>query len=633
MATMRTEITGKETNGEKRLFYIFRDRFSDDYHVWHNVVFHKNSTEIDFIIVHPSEGIYIIEVKDWSVGNIKKADASRVYYDVNGQVKSLENPLEQARNNSYFIKNELEKKSIMQHKSGENKFKLVTPVNYGIAFPNISSEQIVANGFENHLPPNKILDQSFYNGEAYIDRDFEKALDSLRKYKFSPLIEIDQWNAINEFLGTPVVKNPSSSETIGVFDDIQENLVKYKIEEQITIEGPAGSGKSLILVKRAAYMLQQNPEWKIGVFCFNALMANYLRTLFAQEEILDKMVVSHFAGYSNWKINRNKFDAVLIDEGQDCESTHLLNVFSLLNPETASFTIFHDPLQAIYQRSNLETLLHDSGFNISCVKQLVRQQRSVLFITALGFYNAMTQPEKSVNASMEETFSLAQRYFHGYDNPITSIASGSSRHFSTQKNIKIERSLQVEIKQSCFIHQEPDASEMIYSFKEIIQSKVSSGEAVYNDFLIIYPIKFFGYFIPSKIKRAFLESSIPFRYVDKKNGECCTFDTENAIIWEEGDNRKSTNLNESVVLSTTIHQSKGLDAKYVAIIGFENIISKTLTDDDASEDDKRDEIFRAASLGYVALSRATKEIYVYFTTYNKPVSILVSLLTSMKRAD
>ena len=66
---------------------------------------------------------------------------------------------------------------------------------------------------------------------------------------------------------------------------MQQRLTKWQINGQTVIEGPAGSGKSIVLLKRALYIKKQNPDWKIGIICYNTIMANYLKLLFQFEEM------------------------------------------------------------------------------------------------------------------------------------------------------------------------------------------------------------------------------------------------------------------------------------------------------------------------------------------------------------
>ena len=627
MATMRTTLTGNETHGEKKLYYILRDKFNDDYQVWHNVLIHSVSTEIDFVIIHPSEGIYVIEVKDIILDNILSFNQDRIDYQGHSGIQNILNPISQARKNSFVIRNGLIEYPCMLTQSGKYQNKLAVPVNYGVAFPHISSDSIMASNFSGSLPPNKILDKSFFDGIAWTDRDFEKSLQSIQEIKFNPLLNQEQWNVIHQFLGTPIVKELASDKIVGVLDEIQDHLVKYKIEDQIVIEGPAGSGKSIVLIKRAAHMIQQHPDWRIGIFCYNALMSNYLKTILSSEVASENVIVSHFDKISGLGIEPASLDAILIDEGQDVSLIHLVKIKSLLNPETASFTIFHDPKQQLFEKHDLDELLQLAEFSISNVKALVRQQRSVHFILAQSFYNVLTNPDQPIVTTVEETMLFSKNYFFGMENKVSAISSGSARFFNDHDELHADHSILKELNRSLTIQNVSSISEMIEDFADFITRKVADDNALFSDFYMIFPKKYMDKkYLPTKVRSVLMQYKIPYRYIDKETGESYN-PADNAHITEK-DNRLSSNLKENVVTVSNIHQSKGLDAKHIAILGFNEILLPYNSVEDVFDDSPHVYLKKSASLAYVALTRATKTNHIYFTHENELQTLLQEIINT-----
>lgn len=631
MATMLTELTGRETHGEKLVYNLLRNRISDDYFVVHNYLLHQSGKEIDFVVLHPSEGVYVIEVKDWVIEQIKGFDNKRVTIEKNGITENAANPLDQAWKAQIAVRKALENISDYRHQSGKFEGKLKFPVNYMAAMPNISAQQIIQAGFDIFLPPRKILDSILINGKGFTDRDIEKAIYATRDREFNSSLDEDQWIALRVFFGGIVVQSPINQEVLGILDSEQEKLVKSSPDKQIIIEGPAGSGKSIVLVKRALYLQKLHPEWKIGIFCYNVVMANYLRTLFNQEKDDREVAISHFNGISSLKLDPYSLDAILIDEGQDVTQEHLLKINNLLNPETASLTLFYDPMQAIYNNvTDIEELLLKTGFNIENTKQLVRQQRSVQMITALTYYEAVIRPDEPLDRIVKGVVEVSERYFLGYDNPVSAIASGMARHLTEAGTQDVTKRLIKEAHNHCFLKQFGTPKKIFIDFIHIIRAKVDAGEAKYNDFLIIYPQRYIhtAYrsmpIVPS-MKNTLNEYQIPFRIIDKGKGhdQGCSANFPDFELVEEFDNRDSTDLNENCVKAMTVHSAKGLDAKYVAILGFENI-GKSAEDEDDSEEITHSE--KSASLGYVALTRATKETHVYFIFRNQTVEVLEAVL-------
>lgn len=631
---MLTELTGNETTGERKVYNLLRNRISDHYYVVHNYLLHQVSKEIDFIILHPSEGVYVIEVKDWVIEQIKEIDANRVSLDKHGKMEKIKNPLKQAWDAQIAVRIALENISTYKHQSGKFEGKLKFPVNYLVALPNISASEILQAGIDNILPPKKLLDSVLIHGRSFTERDIEKAIYSTRDIEFTNSLDEDQWIALRAFFGGTIVKSPASDEILGVLDNEQEKLTKYKLEHQLIIEGPAGSGKSIVLVKRAMNILELHPEWQIGIFCFNVVMANYMRTLVNQQKPDNEIVVSHFNGIGSLKLKSYSFDAILIDEGQDATPEHLLLINSLLNPETASFTLFYDPMQTIYNiNADMEELLLKSGFNIENSKQLVRQQRSAQMITALSFYEAINRPGEPLTNIVKEVTKVSERYFFGITNPISAIANGMSRHLTESYNQDETNQLILEAKNHCFIKNLSTPRKIFIDFIHIIRTKVETGDAKYNDFLIIYPqryiqTKYRGMPIVPSLKNAFNEYQIPYRIIDKGKGTNQGYSANfpNFEVIEEYDNREVADLNENFVKAMTVHSAKGIDAKYVAIIGFENIGKHHENEEDSEE---RVEARKVASLGYVALTRATKENYMYYIAKNQTVEVLEAVMSEL----
>jgi len=641
MATMRSGLDHKGKPGEKKLYEILKNKLSADYHVWHKINIHKAAMEIDFVVIHPIEGVYVIEVKDWIPENIEFDSSGNLQFvNSKGEKSSEKNPLDQARDHSFFILNELKKKPNLLNKSGKYLGKLIFPVNYGVAFTNISSVTINDRNWSEKLPLNCILDTGFLSEEYLQLQDYEESLRNLRKLNFSNSggLSEDQWIDISSVLGTTVVQSPNNDSIYGVLDEVQEELVKLNITKTVLFEGPAGSGKSVVLVNRAAYIHQQNPESKIGVFCFNVVMANMLRTLLNKKGILDNIIVDHFENLSDYSWKGETFDAILLDEAQDITDKNLKEIKGLL--KTESLSIFYDPKQNIYNRDSLLNKLNDNGLIVEYTKTLIRQQRSPLLLAAQILYNAIMEFDQFDNESIDtkfdqivqEIFALSDKYFEGFHDPESFNPTGSARHFTMeeQKNTNLSLpnilSTRLEIKQMQYV------KEIVNHFIGVIQELVNEGTATYNDFAILYPHrylrenKFRNDRIIYWVRELFSERQIPVRIIDsgrKKSHEGILIQPPDYEKNIEGDNRNFS-FEDNFVRSTTVYQFKGLDAKYVAVIGFENC-TELLENNSVDDFDKEKQ--GKASMVYTALTRAMEKCWVYYIRPNKSVELLISLLS------
>ncbi len=636
MAKMRIKLDELANPDEKKVYKILETKLSDDYHVWPNFNFHKVGREIDFVILHPLDGIYVLEVKGWLKQNINfNSEGKLQFVNSKGEKSIQSNPLDQVKLNVQLILAELIKKVEFQQDSGYYKGRLIFPISYGVVFTNIRAEEIEKNNWSEKFPLNSILDKGFANGEYFNEQDYEDSLKQLRKLTYTNPRSLTnkQWEIISSFFGTTIIQNVNDDAVIGVLDEFQEELVRHEITKTVIFEGPAGSGKSIVLVNRAEFIHEQNPNSKIGVFCFNVVMANMLRSLLNKREFNDNIEVHHFDSNYIDKFPEKYFDAILIDEAQDMEDKHFNKIFDLL--KTESLSIFYDPKQNIYNRSSLQSLLEGHGIVAEYTKKLIRQQRSPLLLLAQIMYDSIMQFEEddsdiyidNIDQVIEKVLSQAPQYFESASDPISSIATGAARHFTIEGQELSELTLtemlsfRIEVKEMKYV------KDIIKDFIEIIKDFVDVEIATYNDFAIIFPARklYDGYqavSIEYWAKRLFEEEKIPIRIINNKQGRVIQAPEFEEIM--ENDNREF-DFEDDVVRCTTINQFKGLDAKYIAIVGFENITNRIENNRYTDfESDKK----KSASLAYAGLTRATEQCWVYYIQSNKSIEILEHVLES-----
>lgn len=62
------------TSGERRVAERLEAKLDADYLLWYDVPVGLRHTHPDFVVLHPSRGILVLEVKDWKLSTIQQAD-------------------------------------------------------------------------------------------------------------------------------------------------------------------------------------------------------------------------------------------------------------------------------------------------------------------------------------------------------------------------------------------------------------------------------------------------------------------------------------------------------------------------------------------------------------------------------
>lgn len=143
------------TPGERRLAQRLEEKLEDDYLLWYDVPVGKKQLHPDFIVLHPSRGLFILEVKDWKLDTIQNINPSTVTLLTNNGIKEVKHPLQQARDYALAVNKMLEKDPALVQQEGNYQGKLVIPYGYGVVFTNITrkafNESELPAVFEEHL--------------------------------------------------------------------------------------------------------------------------------------------------------------------------------------------------------------------------------------------------------------------------------------------------------------------------------------------------------------------------------------------------------------------------------------------------------------------------------------------------
>jgi len=406
MATIIPPLSSARSNtpaGERRFGTRLETFLEDDYLCWHDVPLGAARLRPDFIVLHPSRGILILEVKDWRLDTIRSIDKQRAEILVDGAPKTVANPLEQARHYALQVVNQLTADPQLAQPAGPHQGKLCLPWGYGAVLTNITRQQLDTALTEEQqdlvLPGRLVIckDEMLESTDALA---FQERLWGMFHYAYGqtltlPQIQRVRWHlfpeiridAQLEFIPRHEVSKPETTptlsipEVIRVFDLQQERVARTLGRGHRVIHGVAGSGKTLILGYRCAQLAEAFTK-PILVLCYNITLAASLRAFAAQRGLSEKVHAHHFhewcgqqltayhvpwdkAGNEPWKamveaviqgvdqghIPRAQYGAVMIDEGHDFEPAWLRLVSQMVDPSTDSLLLLYDDAQSIYRKS------------------------------------------------------------------------------------------------------------------------------------------------------------------------------------------------------------------------------------------------------------------------------------------
>lgn len=437
------------TAGERRLGERFRALLEDDYLCWHNVPIGPVRQYPDFVVLHPGRGIWIFEVKDWKLEDLRVIDSKHIeYLTPEGAVKTVANPLEQARQYCMTVVNKLSTDPQLQDPSDRYRGKICFPYAYAAVLTNITRKQLddalTPDEQDVVLMPRLVICKDEMLESIPAD-SFQQRMWGMFHYSFGkpltlPQIERVRWHLFPEIRITSTQgdffkKAPSPDieeavpDIVRVMDVAQEQLARNLGGGHRVIHGVAGSGKTLILGYRCLHLAQAMHK-PILVLCFNRTLAARLRSFINDKNIADKVQVYHFHewckiqletyhvqlvpsekeiwdarvesvinGVEKGFIPRAQYGAVMIDEGHDFEPEWLRLITQMVDPSTNSLLLLYDDAQSIYQKASrpkfsLSSVGIKASGRTTILRLNYRNTREILAF-AYDFASSFLQPSEA----------------------------------------------------------------------------------------------------------------------------------------------------------------------------------------------------------------------------------------------
>jgi hypothetical protein len=384
-----------DSGGEHRLAERLKDFLEENAVVWHNLPVGPRGRHPDFIIVHPANGLLVLEVKDWHLDKIALANKTKVELQTSSGIVRKSNPLEQARKYTLEVVHTLQRDRQLVFPAGHSfKGQPILPFGFGVVFTNITRKQFDQNHFKDVFTEHLcVFKDEMTKGTD--PEEFRSRLWRMVHPRFREPLSMPQFNRLRALLfpeirtqqialplDEAVVPDPSDR-TLEVMDMHQEQIARSLGAGHRIIRGVAGSGKTLILAFRAEYLaraatkpvlilcfangiagrledaMQKRGVEGVRVLTFHSWCSRMLRTYGIpvpsereypdDEKRLDAKVSEVVKAVDQGHIPTGQYDAVLIDEARDFKPQWLALAVKMVNPRTKALMVVYDDIQAIYK--------------------------------------------------------------------------------------------------------------------------------------------------------------------------------------------------------------------------------------------------------------------------------------------
>ena len=576
--------------GEKRFAQRLNSHLEDDYLCWYETGVGLRPRYTDFVVMHPMRGLLLLEVKDWREESIQAANRESFELLTSSGLKTVPNPLKQARLCTYKLKEQLERDPQLVLHSGKHKGKLIMPYGYGVVFSHLTRAQFERMGLDRIISSIQTICKDEMAETTDVE-EFQKRLWDMFPFCFhkmltQPQIDRIRWHMFPEIRmqPQPELELPSESEgrsleipdIVKVMDLKQEKLARGLGSGHRVIHGVAGSGKTMILGYRCLHLakLLHKP---ILVLCYNVVLAARLRSLIEDHGLGNRISVYSIHSWANailktynfkppkivdknfdatielliskvgeGQIPRAQYGAILIDEGHDFKQSWLRLVVDMIDPETNSLLLLYDDTQSIYKRSS------GLGFSLKDVG-----------IEAKGRTTILKLNYRNTKEILKFAFDFIDEYVRSgrrNDDKLSIVEPETAGRHGALPVVKSCDSFKGE------------AQYIASAFKKLH----SERDSAWSDMCVLYCHNWMG----KTISEALEESGIPFTW-----------------LRDQPSKRRFSTAEDSVKV-VTMHSSKGLEFPIVATCG----VGSLGADQERMEDD--------AKLLYVAMTRATENLLI-----------------------
>ena len=289
------------TYGERLLQRLLRDLPPKQFFFQYEpqIITPAGYSKPDFVIVSALLGVVVLEVKDWV--KLHSGDQRLITtLRPNGETAPYPNPVRTAEGYAYDLNRRFEQRAeLWEQYKGRPCLRF--PWQVMVALPRISQRIITQFEQRGVWPKGVVIGQEILASPAHLQR----AIHNLPwKYRLEQPLSLDVLDIIREILNPSLVVLNDDQQPVGTLTELQHNLVTeplrgllprqmslFNVENDLSnealdipenahvrlVRGVAGSGKTLVLVRRVRHMAEIYPEARLLVLTFNVDLAADLR--------------------------------------------------------------------------------------------------------------------------------------------------------------------------------------------------------------------------------------------------------------------------------------------------------------------------------------------------------------------
>lgn len=368
LETILLANTYQPTDADITFIDFLKDNLSDEYEIFFKPML--NGDTPDIVLVKKTSGVLIFNILSSSINDYEVSGDSWYHTNDDGLRFELLNPIDRAKAYKDNLFNlHIDK---LQHLLRQNR-NYYTIVNCGTFFSK-DNKASIGEDFQKKDKYHIVISKDDLNSTF-----LNEMLQRVYFHRTSQYFSLELYSSFKRHLIPPIHRIEDGKSI--VYTEEQERFLPSN-QEQKRIHGVAGSGKTLVLARRAVNAHIRTKS-RVLILTFNKTLRNYIRdrindvreefpwsafTILHYHEFFKASAINHrlkvrsIDAFDNEnyfepvKDSITKYQTIIIDEIQDYKTQwfRILKKYFLI--ENGEFVVFGDSKQDIYQRKAMDTV-------------------------------------------------------------------------------------------------------------------------------------------------------------------------------------------------------------------------------------------------------------------------------------